>query len=124
MKNSISTEICKKCGACCKNYPFIELSTCDISSLEQLTALHVTLFTHAKGKAIEEYFLQFKKNGDCLFLNEESGNYSCGVYEARPGICKKYPAHPIQEELCCTNREKIPHTPFNEHSETLPAIKR
>jgi len=106
MENILSNEICKKCGECCKNYPFIELSNNEILLLEQVTALHFEVFTNPKGKAVEEYFLQFQANGDCFFLNENNGSYSCGVYKARPGICKNYPLKPKQKEACYTNREK------------------
>lgn len=100
MKNIISAEICKKCGECCKNFPFVELSEKDIDSLEQLTALHSGVFTNKKEQVAEEYFLQFKENGDCFFLQENDGDYSCGVYDARPGICKNYPSEPLQEKVC------------------------
>ncbi|MBU1137477.1 MAG: YkgJ family cysteine cluster protein [Proteobacteria bacterium] len=113
MKNTISPEICKKCGECCKNYPFVELSVNDISLLEKLTTLHFALFTNPKGKVVEEYFLQFKANGDCFFLNGKNGNYSCGVYEARPGICKKYPSQPLQKKLCYANRGKVLNNTFD-----------
>ena len=106
MENIIPTEICNKCAECCKNSPFVELSKNEINSLEQVTGLHFDVFTNPKGKAVEEYFLQFQENGDCFFLNENNGSYSCGVYEARPGICKNYPSKPRQKEVCDTNRGK------------------
>ena len=107
MKNIISAEICKKCGECCKNFPFVELSKKDINSLEQLTALHPDLFTNQKEQVVEEYFLQFKENGDCFFLNNKKGSYSCGVYAARPGICRKYPSEPIQKKTCNAHMGKM-----------------
>ncbi len=100
MKNIISAEICRKCGACCKNYPFVELSKNDINVLEEQTALNFDLFTNQKGREGEEYFLQFQENGDCFFLQGNDGSYFCGVYEARPGICKKYPSEPLQKKVC------------------------
>ena len=106
MKNIISAEICKKCGECCKHFPFVELSKNDIDSLEKLTALHSGEFANKKEQAVEEYFLQFKENGDCFFLDEHKGSYSCGVYEARPGICKKYPSEPLQKKKCNANMGK------------------
>jgi len=107
MKNIISSEICKKCAECCKNYPFIKLYQNEISELEKLTGLPFDVFTNQKGEAIEEYFLQFKENGDCFFLNENNGNYSCIVYEARVGICRKYPSNPSENEVCDANRRMI-----------------
>lgn len=68
--------------------------------MEELTGVHPDLFTNQKEKVVEEYFLQFQKNGDCFFLDENNGNFSCRVYEARPKICKNYPAKPLQQEFC------------------------
>lgn len=91
MGNIISSEICKKCGKCCKNYPFVKLTKNEINLLEQTTKLHFEVFTNPMGKEVEEYFLQFQKNGSCFFLNENNGDYSCSVYETRPELCKNYP---------------------------------
>ena len=63
-------------------------------------------FINQKGEAVEEYFLKFKENGDCFFLNKKDGSYFCAVYEARPEICKKYPSRPRQKETCEANMEK------------------
>ncbi len=97
------TEICKKCAECCKHYPYVELSANEIIVLEQATGLRADVFTNAKGKVIEEYFLQFQENGNCFFLNENKGCFSCSVYEARPGICRNYPSKPIQKKACDEN---------------------
>lgn len=107
MENNIFREICKKCAACCKNYPFVELSQNEINELENVTGLHFNVFANQKGEAVEEYFLQFKENGDCFFLNENNGGYLCGVYEARSGICRNYPSKPRQNEFCDANRKMI-----------------
>ena len=107
MENIISNEICEQCAQCCKNYPFIELSKNEIISLEDLSGLQFDVFTNPTGKAVEKYFLQFQENGDCFFLNENNGIFSCEVYEARPGICKKYPSETKQKEVCNTDRGKF-----------------
>ncbi len=107
MENIILSAICKKCAECCKNYPFVELSQNEIYELRKMTGLPFEVFTNPKGNAVEEYFLQFKENGDCFFLNENNGDYSCGVYEARSGICRNYPSKPSQNEACDANREMI-----------------
>ena len=106
MENTISTEICQKCGECCRKYPFVELSETDINALEQATKVRCDVFANPKGKAVEEYFLQFQANGDCYFLNDNRGSYACGVYEARPGLCRNYPSTAIQREVCDANREQ------------------
>lgn len=106
MRNIISAEICQKCGECCKHFPFVELSEKDIGLLEKRTELAPHTFTNRKSKVLKEYFLQFKENGDCVFLSDKNGCYSCDVYEARPGICKKYPSEPLQKKVCDANMDK------------------
>jgi Fe-S-cluster containining protein len=107
IENFISMKMCKKCAECCKNYPLIRLSKNEINSLELFTGLHFGIPINSKGIAYEGYLLQFKENGDCFFLNENNGSYSCDVYEVRPEICKKYPSNPRQQEACALNREKL-----------------
>jgi len=75
--------------------------------LENRTELHCDVFTNSKCEAAEEYFLQFKENGDCFFLVDKKGIYSCGVYEARPRICKNYPSAPPQKKVCDTHMGKL-----------------
>ena len=104
MRNITSSEICTVCAECCKHFPYVELSETDISALEAFTGLRFDVFTNPKGKAVEEYFLQFKDNGDCVFLNQKDDKYSCSVYEARSGTCRAYPSTPIQNEACNANR--------------------
>jgi len=108
VENIITSEICKKCAECCKNYPFVELSQHEIFELEKMTGLPSGDFSNQKGRAVKEYFLDFKENGDCIFLNENNSEYSCGVYEARSVICRKYPAKQSQTDVCDSNRKRIP----------------
>jgi Fe-S-cluster containining protein len=107
MENIIFSEICKKCAECCKNFPYVKLYQDEISKLEKLTGLPFDVFASPKGGAPEEYFMQFKENGDCFFLNENNGDYSCIAYEARSEICRKYPSSPIENKVCDANREMI-----------------
>lgn len=96
-KNIASSKICKRCTECCKNYPFVKLSKNEIVLLEQATKYNFDVFTNPIGTPAEGYFLKFQKNGDCVFLTETNGSYSCSVYETRPEICKNYPEN---EGLC------------------------
>lgn len=105
MESATLSEICKNCAECCRHYPFVEVSQHEIIALENFTGLHFDVFTNAKGKASEEYFLALKENGDCVFLNEDNGKYSCGVYEARSSICRNYPSNPSQNNACDANRK-------------------
>ena len=107
MKSVRLTEICKKCAECCRNHPFVDLSEKEIHSLELATGLDSDLFTNSKGMEVEEYFLQFRENGDCIFLNEKDGHFSCDVYEARPGVFKNYPSRTAQECFCEASSEKF-----------------
>jgi len=107
VENKITSEICIKCAECCKNYPFVELSQDEIIELEKVTGLPSDDFSNRKGRAVEEYFLDFKENGDCIFLNEKNGEYSCGVYEARSVICRTYPAKKSETDVCDANRKRI-----------------
>lgn len=107
MEVVVLTEICKRCAECCKSYPFVDLSDHEILVLEKATGLHCDVFTNRKGNEPEEYFLQFKENGYCLFLTENNGSYSCSVYEARPAICQNYPSKPTQKVLCDVNMAKF-----------------
>lgn len=106
MKNIITSEICKTCAECCKNFPFVVLSQNEIHEIEKLTKLSSDLFANQKGKAGEGYFMQFKENGDCFFLNENNRDYSCGIYEARSLICRNYPSKPNQSK-CCDSKRKM-----------------
>ena len=101
------SEICKRCAECCKNFPFVDLSKKEMNSLEEVTGEHSDVYANQKGKGIEEYFLQFQDNGYCHFLNENDGNFSCGVYETRPGICKNYPSKLTEKVICDANSEKF-----------------
>ncbi|MBN1224174.1 MAG: YkgJ family cysteine cluster protein [Candidatus Aminicenantes bacterium] len=103
----ISSEICRKCAECCKNYPYIRLSQNEVRELENLTGLTFVLFAIPKSEGVEEYFMQFKENGDCFFLNENNGDYSCSAYEARSEICRKYPSTPSENQVCEANRKMI-----------------
>jgi len=106
MANPALGDICKKCAECCRHYPFIELSKDDIHALKKFTGLHVDAFTNPRNADGEGHILKFKENGDCLFLNENSGGYFCAVYEARSAVCRDYPSIPSQNKICDANRRE------------------
>ena len=107
MENTISSEVCKKCAECCRHFPFVELSGHEVREIEKLTGLPLESFTDQKDAAIEEYFLQFRENGDCVFLHENNGDFSCRVYASRAVICRDYPSKPSQKKVCAANRAMI-----------------
>ena len=87
---------CTKCPAYCCSYPEIEVSTRDIERL----AKHFDL-TYAQA---EERFTKSDAKGKirmmrhrkdsvfdsiCMMFDQEKRR--CTVYQARPGVCRKYP---------------------------------
>jgi Fe-S-cluster containining protein len=81
----------------------VDLSGTEIVALEKASGLPRKSFTNTKDQEAGEFFIQFQKNGYCLFLIENNGSFSCSVYEARPDVCRSYPSNPTQKALCETN---------------------
>jgi Fe-S-cluster containining protein len=79
------------------------LSREEVASLESYTSLKLDEFANPKDKDGKGHFLKFHDTGDCVFLKEENGRYSCSVYLVRPGICKNYPSNTIQDNVCENN---------------------
>jgi Fe-S-cluster containining protein len=104
MTTPVDTRTCQACGECCRRFPYIEVSQADIDELVRYTGLRPDAFVNAKGETPEVHFLRFRENGDCVFLDEDDGRLSCRVYEARPGICRTYPADSAQDERCEVNQ--------------------
>jgi Fe-S-cluster containining protein len=87
---------CDQCPAYCCTYSEIEITTRDIDRL----ARHFGL---TYGQAEERFTKPDVKKGirmlrhrkdtifdtACMFLDQKTRR--CGVYEARPGVCRKYP---------------------------------
>jgi Fe-S-cluster containining protein len=90
---------CEKCPAYCCSYPEIEVSSRDIERL----AKHFEL----PYRVAEERFTKFDAKEKarllrhredrifesvCMFLDQKTRR--CGVYHARPGVCREYPDSP------------------------------
>ncbi len=110
----VLTELCRTCAECCKHFPFVELTEDEIGALSRETGLLADAFTNSKNTETEEYFLQFQKNGHCIFLTENEQEFSCGVYASRPGICTRYPSGTIQQDRCDALCEKFLSTDAHE----------
>ena len=74
--------------------------------LETFTGLNSEKFANNIDKAGKKRFMEFKEDGDCIFLKNIDGTYSCSVYEARPVICRSYPSTDIQKETCRKIRDR------------------
>ena len=107
MESIVTTEICSQCGGCCRRHPFVILSKKEVNALEHATGLNSEVFSDSRDRTVDEYFLQFKENGDCFFLIESNGSYSCGAYAARPATCKNYPSGAKQNQVCNDNKQKF-----------------
>lgn len=88
---------CKKCPAYCCSYPLIEIGKRDVARL----ARHFGLDYETAEKRFTKYdkgekaiALRHKKDhifaSVCQFL--DSKKRQCTVYEARPGVCRDFPA--------------------------------
>ena len=107
MVSIISAKICGQCGGCCRHHPFVRLSKNEVSALKHATGLDSEVFADSRDTTVDEYFLQFKENGDCFFLIEHNGSYSCGAYAARPAICRSYPSEARQHQVCSDNKQQF-----------------
>jgi Fe-S-cluster containining protein len=82
------------------------LSENDIEEIESFTGLAPEEFSNSGGRNGEKRFMQFKENGDCVFLKMTDGAYACSAYEARSNICKGYPSDDIQVKTCRMNSNR------------------
>lgn len=92
--------MCTKCGGCCRNFPFVELSEAEIERLSVFTGLEGCAFADSDRGLEPRRFLRFREGGSCIFLKESAGLAVCSVYEARPDICRSYPFTPSQDKVC------------------------
>jgi len=86
---------CSKCPAfCCSIYERVEVTKRDINRLAKHFGVSVETATKRYTKMhSNERVLRRKKDElfpeTCMFLNEETRG--CGIYHARPAICREYP---------------------------------
>ncbi len=87
---------CAKCPAYCCTYNQIEITTRDIDRLARHfgVSYKVAEERYTKPDAKETMrMLRHRKDkvfeSACMFLDQEKRR--CTVYEARPGVCRKYP---------------------------------
>ena len=104
MSTRIDSETCQACGECCRRFPYVQLSRAEIDALVACTGMPPGSFADVKDEGAGEYFLRFREDGACVFLIEEGGSASCSAYEARPGVCRDYPADPDQDKRCEDNQ--------------------
>jgi hypothetical protein len=82
---------CSKCPAYCCSYPEIEVTRRDIARL----AKHLGLTEEqaearfTKGARLLRHRKDAIFDSVCVFLDQKTRR--CGVYDARPGVCRSYP---------------------------------
>jgi Fe-S-cluster containining protein len=92
---------CLKCPGYCCSYSRIAVNDADIARLARHFGISVTearrKFTYRfQTRELDEQLLRHRKDhifkSTCLFFDQAQRR--CTVYEARPGVCRKYPEHP------------------------------
>ena len=82
---------CSKCPGYCCSYPEIEVTKRDIARLAEHLGLteEQAEARFTKGARLLRHQKDTIFDSVCVFLDRETRR--CGVYEARPGVCRDYP---------------------------------
>lgn len=88
---------CNKCPAfCCSVYERVQVTTRDINRLAKhfkvSTETAKRRYTRVNRESGERVLRRVEDaifNETCMFLNQETRG--CGIYHARPGVCREYP---------------------------------
>ena len=82
---------CSKCPGYCCSYPEIEVTKRDIARLAKHLGLteEQTEARYTKGVRLLRHQKDTIFDSVCVFLDQKTRR--CGVYDARPGVCRNYP---------------------------------
>ncbi|HUQ25502.1 MAG TPA: YkgJ family cysteine cluster protein [Burkholderiales bacterium] len=90
---------CAKCPAYCCSYPEIEITRRDLARLAKHFELtfaqaeaRFTKYDAKEGSRLLRHQKDRVFDTVCMFLDQKTRR--CGVYEARPGVCRDYPDSP------------------------------
>lgn len=80
----INSDLCVKCGACCKVSLAVNVQQ-DTRSFEYYKAvgLNIELVEDNKNMARVNF-------GDCQHLDTSEGLYKCKIYDSRPQLCRDF----------------------------------
>ncbi|MDQ3805722.1 MAG: YkgJ family cysteine cluster protein [Acidobacteriota bacterium] len=89
---------CNKCPAfCCSVYDRVQVKTRDINRLAkhfnvsfETAKRRYTRINRESGERVLRRVKDSIFEETCMFLNQETRG--CGIYHARPGVCREYPA--------------------------------
>jgi uncharacterized protein len=88
---------CSKCPAYCCSYPIIALTKYDVVRLAKHFGLSVEEAERRFTRSAHGYKRVMRRKRDehfgkaCRFLDPETRR--CTIYEARPEVCRRFPAH-------------------------------
>ena len=88
---------CNKCPAfCCSVYDRVQVTTRDVNRLARHFRVSVetakrryTKIHRESGERVLRRVADSIFEETCMFLNQETRG--CGIYHARPGVCREYP---------------------------------
>lgn len=94
----VNSELCIRCGACCKIS--IPLSLDDRThEFYQVVGLDVTINEHPEiGPALEV--------GYCQHMEIKDGFYKCQIYDSRPQLCRDFNC--LAWAICANIKDKFP----------------
>jgi Fe-S-cluster containining protein len=87
---------CGKCPGYCCSYPVIEVKDRDAARIAKHFDLPLAKAEKKFFKSAHGYKRVFKRKKDkiygkvCMFFDQKKRN--CGIYEARPAICREFPS--------------------------------
>ena len=91
---------CNKCPAyCCSVYDRVQVTTRDINRLArhfnvspETARRRYTVINRESGERVLRRVEDSIFEETCMFLNQETRG--CGIYHARPAVCREYPDRP------------------------------
>jgi Fe-S-cluster containining protein len=102
-----SSEVCQKCGRCCKEFWWVEYNF-DFALRLMLLDLPEIVVEDRQIDGNNVFLVRVNRTCSKLRLH---GEYSCTIYDKqRPGMCRQYP-------------DNIPMTEWEIHGELCPLIK-
>ena len=100
---------CQPCGACCRNPLFNRehglTEYVQVFPTDALFKLKGLRTSHTFGNENNELHMRLTEDGHCVALEGETGKHTaCGVYELRPGVCRR--VQPGDDKCIIARRER------------------
>jgi len=87
---------CSECGSCCTGEPgYVWVTKEEIRRIADFLGREDGWLEKSHLRRVGfRYSLTEKKNGDCIFLEQENGRGGCRIYPVRPLQCRTWPFWP------------------------------